>query len=393
MRTVSLFLLATSLLFGLSEEVPSPLAGKYMTGNWDGWRDRFEERGVVFTSSFITELVGNPTGGRAQGFTYTGSYGLELDVDFDKACGWKGFGFFTSMAWRTGSSLTAEKIGNQFPVQEIFGGQTVKLNELYFKESLFDGWLFFKTGRMNPGNDFLVSPLYCNFLNLAFCGNPVSILYNTAFTVYPFAEWGAYLHFKPHEMLLVKGAVYNANTEILKNKYHGVNFTFNSTNGVIWIAEANFLINQKAGDRYPGSYRAGFFYQTANTVIFSGGLGGDPGYYFQIDQMIYKGVTPFMAMVFQPKDRNLLPLFISGGVVFKGMWGRPADAISAALAYGRFSPDLGTGQDFETVIEANYWYQATRWLSIVPDLQYIIHPKGTDTPNAFCLGLQMEFTL
>ena len=390
-----LFLFAFSSLFAIEHprpnlpppESPSP----YMTGNWDGWRDTFENNGVTFTSSYLTEMVGNPTGGKARGFTYTGSFGLNLNIDFDKALNWNGLSLYTSMAWRTGTSLSKTKIGNQFPVQELYGGQTVKLNELYLHESLFEDSLALKVGRLNGCNDFLISPLYCQFLNLAFCGNPVSILYNTAFTDYPFAQWGAYVHFRPHSDILIKGGIYNGNTEVNRNKYHGLNFTFSSTNGVIWIAEADILNNS---DTYPGSYRAGFFYQTANTVIFSGGVGGDPGYYFQIDQTIYPGITPFLAMIFQPRDRNLLPLFLSSGTVFKGILSsRPNDALSLGFAYGKFSSDLHPRQNYEAVLEATYWFQVNPWFSIIPDAQYILHPKGIDIPNAFCLGIQMGFIL
>ena len=405
MRRFVFFILASFALFAdeESEETwrlsptpePTPLSSrKYMTGNWDGWRDVLENRGIVFSSSFVTECIGNPTGGRAQGFTYTGSYGLSLDIDFDKACGWTGFEMFTSMAWRTGSSLTKEKIGNQFEVQEDYGGQTVKLNELFFKETLWDGWFAFKAGRLNGSNDFLISPLYCHFLNLAFCGNPVSILYNTTFTDYPFAQWGAYLQFQPYDLIMVKGGVYNGNRNVNLNRYHGVNFTFESTNGVVWITELDLFVNQRKGDRYPGNYRAGFFYQTANTKIFSGGIGGDPGYYFQIDQMIHEGITPFVAMIFQPKDRNLMPLFLSSGIVFEGIApNRPDDSFSLGFAYGKFSPELGTGQNFESVFEATYWFQVNKWFSVIPDAQFILHPKGTDIPDAFCLGFQVGILL
>jgi len=408
MRSAVFLFLASFALFAFADDEgqedewhrpPHPktssiLTGKYMTGNWDGWRDVLEDHGIVFGSFFLTECMGNPVGGKARGFTYTGWYGINLDIDFDKACGWTGFEFFTSMAWRTGTSLTKKKIDNQFQVQEIYGGQTVKLNELYFKETLWDGAFEVKAGRLNGCNDFIASPLYCHFLNLAICGNPVSILYNTAFTDAPFAQWGAYLGFEPHEMVKVKGGVYNGNNNVNLNKYHGVNFTFESTNGVIWITELDLFVNQKQGDRYPGNFRAGFFYQMANTQIFSGGVGGDPGYYFQIDQMVYDGITPFAAMIFQPKDRNLMPLFLSSGIVFDGLVpSRPKDSFGLAYAYGKFSPDLGTGQNFESLFEANYWFQVNEWFSVIPDAQYILHPKGTDIPNAFCLGFQVGMML
>src|SRR3990167_1837917 len=180
---MKLFLILCSASSALiAEEAHSPLttkymsrnwvSSKYMTGDWGGGRDLLENKGIVITSSFVTECVGNPIGGRAQGFTYTGSFGLNLDVDFEKACDITGFEFFTSMAWRSGTSLSKKKINNQFPVQEIYGGQTAKLNELYLKETLKDGAVVLKAGRLDALNDFLISPLYCQFLNLAFCGNP-----------------------------------------------------------------------------------------------------------------------------------------------------------------------------------------------------------------------------
>jgi len=404
MRRFFLLVIISASSFLLSEETDSPrpsltrkymqrnwTSPKYMSGDWGGVRDLLESKGILITSSFVTECVGNPTGGATQGFTYTGSFGVNLDIDFEKACGITGFGFFISGAWRSGNSLTGEKIHNQFAVQEIFGGETAKLNELFFKETVKD-WFEIKAGRLNALNDFLISPLYCQFLNLAFCGNPSSILYNTAITDYPFAEWGAYMHFKPFDMLTIKTGVYNGNTIVNQNKYHGFNFTFSSTNGAQWLTEAKFSFSRSSN--FYSNYTVGFFYQVANTQIFADGVGSDPGYYFQIDQTIYDGLSSFLAMIFQPKDRNLMPFFVSSGLVWHGIVpDRQHDALSFGFAYGSYSPDLGTGQTFEALFEANYWIQVNQWLSVIPDFQWIIHPKGTNLPSAFCVGFQMGFVL
>src|ERR1044071_495818 len=72
MRSAVLLFLASFTLFAFADEEgnqaeewhrpPHPktsslLAGKYMTGNWDGWRDVLEEHGVVFGSFFLTECM------------------------------------------------------------------------------------------------------------------------------------------------------------------------------------------------------------------------------------------------------------------------------------------------------------------------------------------------
>lgn len=391
---------------------PTAIQPERMTGDWGGWRSWLECKGVTFISSYTTDLVGNPVGGHARGFTYTGSYGLGLDVDFEKALGAKGLEFFTSAVWRTGTSLTLSKIKNQFNVQQVFGSQTVKLNELFFKESLFNGRWILKAGRLDAGNDFFQSNLYYQFVNNAFDGNPVAIFNNMTFSAYPNATWGAYTSFIPYKRVLIKAGVYNANNYISKNRYHGVNFTFRSTNGVIWITEWAYQVNQLAKDRgMPGNYRAGFVYQTGPVSKFTGErVRGDYSYYFLIDQMIYRpscpvgsqGLTPFIAILVAPKDRNLFPFFTTAGLIWQGPFSkRPRDSASFGVAYGNYSTDLDEAerkagkevQTSETVLELNYWFQVNDWFQITPDFQYVIHPRGLDIPNAFCIGAQIGFIL
>jgi carbohydrate-selective porin OprB len=45
------------------------------------------------------------------------------------------------------------------------------------------------------------------------------------------------------------------------------------------------------------------------------------------------------------------------------------------------------------VIEANYQITVKRWLSITPDVQYIIRPSGSSAiGNALVLGTQVAIT-
>ena len=44
--------------------------------------------------------------------------------------------------------------------------------------------------------------------------------------------------------------------------------------------------------------------------------------------------------------------------------------------------------DYERVIEVTYCIQLTKWLTIQPDFQYIIHPGGSrEFDNAVVIGL------
>lgn len=380
---------------------------KYMLGDLGTARQEMAAAGVTIDSSFVTDMQGNPVGGKARGFGYVGSYGLSMNVDLTHI-GAKGLNFFTSACWRTGTNLSQRKIDNQFTVSQLYGSQTVKLDCLYLLQNLFDKRLIIKAGRVNAGDDFLCNPLYWQFVNNGFDGNPVSIFFNIPFTAYPNPTWGAMVEAKPWKRLSTKFAVYNANSKINQNKYHGINFTFSSTNGVVWITEWCVLANQEKNDRgMPGNYKVGAYYLTGSEKKFSGGSEkGDPGLYFLFDQMIYRhggpesdrGLTPFISLIFQPKNRNLMPFFANGGLVYKGIIpSRPKDTASVGFIYGKYSSDLRDAQKklgeerqtAETVLELDYWVQINQWFYIMPDLQYIIRPKGLNTPNAFVIGVQI----
>ncbi|MCX6989463.1 MAG: carbohydrate porin, partial [Chlamydiae bacterium] len=189
------------------------------------------------------------------------------------------------------------------------------------------------------------------------------------------------------------------------NKYHGVNFTFDSTQGVMLITEWAYLVNQgKLSHGMPGNYKIGYYYSTGRVDKYTGGSQrGNYGYYLAADQMVYRigdakserGISPFAAFLFAPKDRNQFPFFLAAGIV------------SLAVAYGAYSSELHKmeskakksgllapygpqPQTAETVIELNYWLQATKWVAITPDIQYVINPKGYGTiQNALVIGLQL----
>ncbi|MCP5489874.1 MAG: carbohydrate porin [Chlamydiales bacterium] len=103
----------------------------------------------------------------------------------------KGLELYTSVVARTGTNLSAKKIGNQFTVAQVYGGQNIRYNELYLRLTLLSGYILMKAGRLDGGNDFLQSELYYKYVNNGFDGNPVSIFLNTpSFTAYPNATWG-----------------------------------------------------------------------------------------------------------------------------------------------------------------------------------------------------------
>ncbi len=405
-------------------ESVAPSDRNSLTGDWNGARTKLHDAGVNFTATYANDILGNPVGGAHQGLSHADSLGLNLGLDLDKIMNIRGLHFFTSFVFRTGTNLSAKKIDCEFAVAQLFGSETYRINEILLKKTFLDDAIVIKAGRLNGGNDFLTSPLYCQFVNNTFCGNPVGIFYNTevAFTAYPVAAWGAFIGIEPCHFLRMKFAVYNTDKNAITNKWHGASFTFHSTNGVFLITEWAYLNNQRHDTRgYPGNYKLGYYYLTGEKPKFQGGTQkGIYGGYILVDQMIFRrevkeaiqSITPFTALLFAPTNCNRFPFFMTAGIVVDApIPSRRDDSLSLGMAYGHYSPELRSLQyhnkkmgiidkygnrpeSFETVLEANYWIQINKWLAVTPDVQYIINPKGYGTiPNALVIGVELSANL
>jgi len=392
---------------------------KFMLDDWGGVRSYLAERGITVGAAYTFDSLQNPFGGLSQGYNYAGSFGIDANVDLSRYLKVCGLEFYTSVVYRSGTSLSERRIGNQFPVAQVFGGENLRLNEIYLRETLLDGKVVFKLGQLDQGNDFIQSPLYYHYVNNAFDGNPIAVFFNfPSYTAYPNSTWGAYAEFLIFEVIKTKWAIFNANSELKENRFHGLNFTFASTEGVQLTTEWEYLYNQRPQSQgLPGNYQIGFTYFTRPSEALPVDKGSNNyGWYIHCDQKLYhregadpkQGFTPWIALFFFPDNRNIFNFFGCGGFVFKGplCW-RPDDSINFACAYGQFThtlrqlvretasmpiadPFFGIPPTYEAILELNYWFQINPWLAIAPDAQYIIRPKGIGIiENAFVVGLQL----
>jgi carbohydrate-selective porin OprB len=85
-----------------------------------------------------------------------------------------------------------------------------------------------------------------------------------------------------------------------------------------------------------------------------------------------------------------MPYFAGGGLSYQGLIaGRDNDIAAVGVMHGTFSRFM-PHTTAETVLEANYQITLYRWLSITPDMQYIIRPSGSSAiGNALVLGTQV----
>jgi porin len=390
------------------------LPSEHLFGDWGGLRPILEESGVIPRLTLVTDVAGNPSGGRSQGATAPSSVELSLFFDLDKIFGLNDGSIFTSFSERWGDSLSENYIGNVFSTQQIFGFQTFRVIDVSYQQKLFDDRLELRLGRFATTDDFLVSPYNYGFMSNAFCGNPFGILLDapgmTAYT----GTWAALAKVNLTARSYVMAGVYNGDPAIRANSYHGVDLSLNGP--PFAIAEVGYQINGLPGDnQLLGNYKLGAWYDDAQFTNFESGVKtlGSWGFYGLFDQVLVpfgspgsnRGFGIFGSVTVAPdSDIQKLPLFFTAGVSARGLFdARPRDAVGLAVATGYFSealqraqqngqlPGPPGGQDYETVIELTYRFDLRNGaLFIQPDLQYIIQPGGTSRiDNALVLGAQL----
>ncbi len=393
---------------------------QYLTGDWWGHRQKTLEHGVTISGTYVTDIQGNVAGGRTTGYGQAGSFGIDFNFDMERLAHIPGLEFHVGGIVRSGVKLSAKKIGNEFPVGQVFGSETYLLGTLFARQSAFNNHLSIKIGRLNAGDDFMQSDLFYRYVSNAFCGNPIAIFFNTGFSAYPNSTWGAYIDYQLGDLFKAKLAVYAANADRKQNKYHGADFSFKEPGGSIVVTEGTYLINQTPKTSgMPGNVKVGTYYATSAVSKYTGGVGQNYGTYFQADQMVVRrggkgsdiGLSAFGYVLFAPKDRNKFSSFFMTGLTYKGIIPcRKEDILSIGLARGNYSSVLrgipasqahfsvpgiygDTPQHFEAVFEANYKVEVWKWFYITPDYQYIVHPGGTAAlKNAHVIGAQVGVT-
>lgn len=378
------------------------LAQPQLTGNWFGARDALVSWGITPSIRYATDLMGSVAGGEQRGNAYAGQLAVEVNADLGTLVGLKGLRLAVAMDWASGTDLSAD-IGNTFTVAQYFEGSVVRLSTLYLEQSLFDGALDLKAGRISTGADFLSSPADLSMVNEAL--NPILALQTNVpgVTADPNTTWGGRVLVRTAGGLSLGAGAYYSDPSLDQTTADGTEFGISDSAGCFVIGEAAYRLNSSKGDTgLPGRYRAGGYYDSNRYAFLRNSAReqtGNYGFFVIGEQMVYReggagsarGLSLFGAFVYAPQERiNTLPYFASAGASYRGLVrGRDEDTAAFALYYGGFSRDL-PGQTYELVLEWTYAIAVARWLTVQPGLQWVINPGGhPSVGNAVVIGAQL----
>ncbi len=396
-------------------------------------RTKLKDQGIDLSLTLVDEAVTNVAGGTKTNSAQAGQLALQAKFDLAKLAGIQGGMVGVTLVDRFGQNLnTLANIPALQLTNEVFGrGDITRLTEFYYSQKLFDGRLELKGGRLPVGADFFFGQ--CEFVNLTFCGGqPGNILGGYIFN-WPVSQWGGVAHYNITNELQFSVGVYDANPNYLTTSDASIFAapgipSSSAAAGVLVPAELTWRGPTFNG--LPGVWRLGGWYDDASTIdgglpgiiVTIPGVGGVPaqnlgdqrgryGIYESIlQQLTSEGRGPqgwyaFLNSSFGDHRTSFQDYQIALGFKHTGTFvGRPDDEVgfavgtthvnSAAAALG--NPNAGGN---EVPIEAWYGWQATGWLNLKFDAQYVINPGGNGwattpagtlvkTDNAWVLGLR-----
>jgi porin len=375
-------------------------------------RHQLCQSGIKLSVTETSEVLANLTGGLRQGAIYEGVTDLSLNIDFRPAFHWRGV-LFARAYQIHGRGLTLSNTDNLNEISGIEALATTRLVELWYEQH-FDNWRL-RIGQQTIATEFL-SPASGRLFVNGGLGWPTlpAIDLPTGGPGYPLGTPAIRLRVDPKEGVTLYLALFNGDPTgagIGGSQLRDASGTaFRTSDGAFVISELRY--NPESSDKN-GTYRFGGWWHSerfrdlhldaSGISLANPDSNGRPRQHdndfslygivdqpFLINEADHTSFAVFARAMGAPGDRNLVDLYVDGGLVYKGPFGRADDQVGIGIGYARigsaaraFDADVArlSGafhpiRSGETLLELTYRFQLTGWWQLQPDFQYVFNPGG-----------------
>jgi porin len=368
-----------------------------LLGAWGGLKPALAAHGVTLDISDSENLLGNVMGGVKTGATMQGVTTMTLEVDTGKAFGLQGGTFHVSALQLHGQPLSGPYLATIQAANGNEGENATRLWELWYDQATPDGRFDLKLGRQSIDNEFMGSDDSALFVN-TMAGWPVvpSLDLYGGGPAYPLSSLGLRGQYKPDDSVTILAGMFDDDPggggfDEDQQALDPAGGRFNLNNGALWIAEIQYATEALG---LPGTYKFGGWYDSATfpDQRYDAEHRGNYSLYGVVDQMVWRSAASakrslnlFGRIMGAPDDRNYIDFGFNGGVTLTAPFaGREDDQAGLDFGVAHVSSRAadaiadagGRRPGAEYLIEATYQAQATPWLLLQPDLQYVIRPGG-----------------
>ncbi len=354
------------------------------TGGWNGLRSRLEAKGLSFSADLIQDFSANLSGGSRRGGVERSLFNAGLSADLDSILGLKGgsaFAGFHAHRGGNGSDLT----GDIQAFSNIDAPHFARMGEVWYQQLLAGDRVRVKLGGVDANSEFAVVEPAGFFLNASGGFSPTIL----GMPTYPTAPLSANLFVTPVSWLTAGVGV-----------YRGV---FGDRPTSSDKCRSPFLIGELASDwslgkNGNGRVLAGYWRNTGYAPDVAGDWRFKPsGWYAAVTQRISgaaaseetqtHGLTLFGKFGRGPEGVGDFNQHLMAGAVVEAPFSLSGHAVGAMVS----QVDLAGTLRHETAVEAFYQLPVAGFLTLRPDLQYVVSPSG-QMANAFAGTLRLEVT-
>ena len=374
-------------------------------------------RGVIPTFSYTGELVRDAVGGTRRGSAFVGAAGVQVTLRLGRLLGWHGAQLFV-FALGTHGGAPSELVGDVQGVSNLEAPAGLKLEEAWLQQNLLDNRLSWLVGRYDLNTEFYRLQSAALFMNSSFGIGPELAQSGVGGpSIFPNTAVGTRVDFKPSRNLAWRAALLDGVP--VDRPGEGIRL-FAPGDGALLVGEVALLhrpdtagvprqrrfgIGRGRARPYGGKLAIGAWYYTARfsdlvdtlpngASVQHRGSGGA----YLIGDLTVRSLTAFAQLGLGDGRVNQIGGYLGGGFTLTAPFAsRAQDALGLAVAaarngshYERAQTAAGGTAAGETSVELTYLAQLGSWLTVQPDLQYVIHPGGTRaTRNAVVPGLRV----
>lgn len=419
----------------------APMGAQHFLGDWAGAQPWLLKHGIHLLAAINEEFAGNVTGGKERAYSDTGQFGIEMDVDWDKLAGIPNFWTHAIVVNGHGQSVSRNFGDSIAAVQEIYGARgnvVAHMVAMYGESAFYHNRIDVSAGWIPVGSFFAASPLFCDFMNVAMCGNPIPNKSTEGNRDWPSGNLGAVVRVVPTSDTYIMAGLFAVSPHSYNGGISGwawaqsglgkfstpvelgwtpsfgqhklighykIGYSYDNSRYKNLYEDANGNSWQASG--LPARYEAGrnSAWLIMDQMLMRNGEGASNGLIAMAGAMYSDGKTVAM------RDHTWVGMIDSGA-----QWGRPLDTVGAMWQHfdmsrtaalqqesslalnlpfqsNQFGPVYGV-QSHEDVYELFYSAHVARAMAVQPDFQYIQRPSATTTfHDAAVFGVQFTVVL
>lgn len=355
-------------------------------------------------------------GGKKNGDDYMSNYLAILSINTEKAWGWTGGRFVASGFYTQGESLHDVYVGSAQQTSrpiDVNAPDLLRLYQIYYNQTI--GNTDLRVGVMDLETEFGTTRPMDVFFNAATSWTQTLDMSGrrglNGPSTYPNTSFGGRVRHDFNDQWSVKLAVVNGLADGKPPgdgsppRTNSVNFS--DATGALVLTEVDYTPIART------KVMAGYWQYTglldSNTAAGAGFVKkrGSSGAYVGGATRLYtvkdaRGLDTFVNLGWAD-ELNLSDRSVNAGLVWTGLFdARPKDKLGLSVGVAHFNPDLRKRlttlygfnmKSQETAYELTYRATLSDWLTVQPNIQYIVDPayvRGKNVKNAFTFGLHFE---